>query len=72
METPRPAEELTYTQAVTELEAILRTMQSDQCDIDHLAAHTRRAAALLKACRERLCATEEELKGVLASLEHQQ
>ena len=61
--------ELSYNQAVGELEGILRTMQSDQCDIDRLAALTRRATALIKECRERLVATDEELKGILADLE---
>ncbi len=43
-------------------------MQSDTCDIDHLAAYTRRATELLKACRTRLTTTEEELRDILASL----
>ncbi|WP_289694688.1 exodeoxyribonuclease VII small subunit, partial [uncultured Duncaniella sp.] len=53
---------------VSELESILRMMQSDTCDIDHLAAYTRRATELLKACRTRLTTTEEELRDILASL----
>lgn len=64
----KPVDELTYAQSVGELEAILRMMQSDNCDIDHLAAYTRRATELLKACRSRLTATEEELRDILAAL----
>lgn len=64
----KPVSELTYAQSVSELEAILRMMQSDNCDIDHLAAYTRRATELLKACRSRLTATEEELRDILAAL----
>lgn len=64
----KPVNELTYAQSVSELEAILRMMQSDNCDIDHLAAYTRRATELLKACRSRLTATEEELRDILAAL----
>ena len=41
-----PVKELTYNQAVAELDSILRTMQSDACDIDKLAAYTRRASDL--------------------------
>ncbi len=62
--------EMTYTECVGELEEIIRMMQSDKCDIDHLAAYTRRGADLLRACRSRLTATEEELKEVLASLDN--
>lgn len=54
-----PVKDLTYTQAITELESILRTMQSDECDIDRLAALTRRATELIAECRSRLVATDE-------------
>ncbi|MCI9607319.1 MAG: exodeoxyribonuclease VII small subunit [Muribaculaceae bacterium] len=64
-----PVKELTYNQAVAELDSILRTMQSDSCDIDKLAAYTRRASELLRECRSRLTATDEELKAILADLE---
>ena len=61
--------EIKYEKAVAELEQILRTIQSDQCDIDSLAAMTRRATELLTACRARLTATESELREILAKLE---
>ncbi|MBQ7041498.1 MAG: exodeoxyribonuclease VII small subunit [Muribaculaceae bacterium] len=64
-----PVKEMTYTQAVAELESILRMMQSEDCDIDQLAAYTRRATELLKDCRSRLTATDEELRSILADLE---
>ncbi len=67
----KPVKELTYNQAVAELDAILRTMQSDACDIDKLAAYTRRATELLNECRARLTATDEELRAILAELNPQ-
>jgi len=69
-DTPRfsPVADMSYTGCVGELESILRMMQSDSCDIDHLAAYTRRATELLKACRARLTATEEELRSILDGL----
>ncbi|MBO4995934.1 MAG: exodeoxyribonuclease VII small subunit [Muribaculaceae bacterium] len=66
----KPVEELSYNQAVAELDAILRNMQSDNCDIDKLAAYTRRATVLISECRKRLVATEEELKTILADLDN--
>lgn len=63
-----PVKELTYNQAITELEGILRLMQSDECDIDRLAALTRRATELIAECRTRLVATDEELRAILADL----
>lgn len=64
-----PVKEMTYTQAVAELEEILRMMQSENCDIDQLTAYTRRATELLKDCRSRLTATDEEMRSILADLE---
>lgn len=66
-----PVNELTYTEAVGELEKILAYLQSDKCDIDKLTACTRRASELLKECRTRLTATDEELRQILATLQNQ-
>lgn len=67
----KPVKELTYNQAINELETIIRTMQSDECDIDRLSAMTRRATKLIAECRSRLTATDEELRAILADLEQQ-
>ncbi|MDE5661467.1 MAG: exodeoxyribonuclease VII small subunit [Muribaculaceae bacterium] len=61
--------ELTYSQALAELESILASLRSDSCDIDTLTERTRRAATLLAECRRRLTLTEEELSKVLADLD---
>lgn len=58
-----------YTQSLTELEKILAELRSDTCDVDTLAARTRRAVELLKFCRERLTTTEEELRSILQTLQ---
>ncbi len=60
--------EISYREAVNELDTILREMQSDNCDIDKLSAMTRRATELITECRNRLTATDEELRGILATL----
>lgn len=64
-----PANELTYEDALEQLEQILRSMQSDQCDIDKLASMTKRATELLAACRAKLTATEAELREILSKIE---
>lgn len=61
--------EQTYEQSLAELNKIIQQMQSDQCDIDKLAAMTRRAAELLASCRAKLTATEDELRQILASMQ---
>lgn len=62
-----PVADMTYTQAVAEIEEILRMMQADSLDIDLLAAYTRRATELLSECRRRLTDTDRELQSILNS-----
>ncbi len=61
-------EKMTYTQAVNELEAIVKKMQSPECSIDNLSQYTARSLQLLKVCKAKLTATDEELKKVLAEM----
>ena len=58
-------DKLTYTQAVNELEEIVKKMQSSDCSIDNLSQYTARSLQLLKVCKAKLTATDEELKKVL-------
>ncbi len=60
---------MSYSEAIAELERIVREMQSDSCSIDNLSRYTSRSLALLKVCKEKLLATDEELKKILAELE---
>lgn len=61
-----------YKSAIAELEKILGELRSDNCDVDTLAEKTRRAAALLKECKQKLTTTETELADILAQLEAEQ
>ena len=66
----RPAvETLNYKEASTELDGILRALESDRLDVDSLAAAAERAAALVERCREVLIATKDRLDEVLPSQE---
>jgi len=64
----KPVTELTYNQAIAELDSIMRTMQSDECDIDRLASLTRRATELITECRKRLTLTDQELQSILSQV----
>lgn len=61
-------DKFSYNSAIAELESILKNLQSDNCDIDQMVEQTRRAAQLINDCRQRLTATESELKAILDSL----
>ena len=63
------ANELTYTEAVSELEEILGLMQSEDCSIDNLSEYTARSKDLSKVCKEKLTKTDEQLKKILEEIE---
>ena len=60
---------ISYNEALGELEQILASLRSEQCDGDTLAERTRRAAELLSLCRKKLTRTEDELAKVLDELD---
>lgn len=64
----QPVSELSYNQALAELEQILAQLRSDDCDVDRLTALTARAVDLLNHCRSRLTATDLELRTILRNL----
>ena len=58
----------TYSEAVTELEQIVKQMQSNECSIDNLSELTTRSLELLQFCKDKLTKTDEELKKIFANL----
>lgn len=58
----------TYSEAVTELEEIVKQMQSNECSIDNLSELTTRSLELLQFCKDKLTKTDEELKRIFANL----
>ncbi len=61
--------ELTYSQALGELEEIIECIESEEADVDVLAEKVKRAALLVRFCREKLKSTEEDVKKVLSEME---
>ena len=62
----------TYSEAVTELEEIVKQMQSNECSIDNLSELTTRSLELLQFCKDKLTKTDEELKKILSQLSDEQ
>ena len=52
---------LKYEEAMAQLEAIVRKMESNELDIDEIAAQLKTAQRLIKFCRDKLTKTESEL-----------
>jgi exodeoxyribonuclease VII small subunit len=58
-----------YADALAELEAILDEIEGDAVDVDVLAARVKRAAELLRVCRQRITAARDEVGRIVADLE---
>ena len=58
-----------YAEAVDELETILNDLESDDVDVDHLAAQVKRAADLIEFCRGRLDEAKVEVTRIVADLD---
>jgi exodeoxyribonuclease VII small subunit len=63
------AEQLGYAEALAELEGILDELDGDEVDVDVLGSRVRRAAELLRLCRERIACARFEVEQVVAELE---
>ncbi len=62
-------ESISYKDAVQELEQILEEIEIGDTDIDLLSQKVKRALFLIRLCRTRLRATDEELKKLMTGLE---
>lgn len=60
--------ELTYSQALKELEKIVKEIESDEVDIDILAEKIKRASQILTFCKGKLRTAEDEVKKVLTEM----
>ena len=63
------SEEIGFSEAMQELEAILGRIESEEVDIDQLAEELSRAAELLELCRSRIRKAEVEVSQIVQSLE---
>ena len=60
--TPLAVSALSFEEAQTELEELVRAMETGQMPLDRLLDAYRRGAELLTFCRSRLKAVEEQVK----------
>lgn len=61
--------EIGYGEALAELERILDEIEDDAVDVDVLATRVRRAAELLRVCRDRITSARVEITQIVADLE---
>jgi exodeoxyribonuclease VII small subunit len=63
------SKELSYREAISEIEAILTRIENDELDVDELSEKVQRVSQLLKLCKSKLYKTQEEVEGVLRELD---
>lgn len=62
--------ELNYTVAFEELQQIVRDMEDGEITVDELSVKVKRAAELIKICKNKLTSTEEDVNLILKELEN--
>ena len=60
---------LSYTEAVANIEEILQQIETGELDVDELAEKVKQASELLKLCKGKLFQTEKELEQILKDME---
>jgi exodeoxyribonuclease VII small subunit len=60
--------EFSFSEAVTEIEDILKKIESGELDVDKLTGEVKRAAELIRNCQKKLHSTEEEINAVFREL----
>ena len=61
--------DLTYQQALVELEQIVEALEDETIPVDELALKVKRASDLIEFCQAKLTETDTEVKKILTYLE---
>lgn len=59
---------ISYTQAIQELEKIVSEIEQGEITIDILSEKVKRASELIRICKEKLMATEEDVSKILKEI----
>ena len=60
---------ISYKEAITEIEDILSKIENEELDVDELAKNVERVSDLLKLCKDKLHKTEVEVEKILGEME---
>ncbi len=60
---------IAYSDAMAELEEILSEIERDDVDVDLLSVRVKRAAELIKLCRDRIDTTRLEVEEIMSGLD---
>ena len=59
---------ISYTEAISELEEIVTEIEQGEITIDALSDKVKRAAELIRICKNKLTATEEDVNKILGEI----
>lgn len=60
---------LSYAEAVANIEEILQQIETGELDVDELAEKVKQASELLKLCKGKLFQTEREIEKILKDMD---
>lgn len=60
--------EFSFSEAVVEIENILKQIESGELDVDRLSVEVKRASELIRQCQKKLRTTEEEINNIFKDL----
>ncbi|MGQ1948584.1 exodeoxyribonuclease VII small subunit [Geofilum sp. OHC36d9] len=60
--------ELSYNEAISEIEEILEQMENEEMDVDDLSEKVKRVSQLILKCRKKLTQTEEDVEKILKEI----
>lgn len=61
--------EQTYGEAMKELQGIMQAVENEELDVDILMTKVKRAAELIKFCKDKLLKTNADIQKVLDNIE---
>lgn len=62
-------QKITYTAAFEELQTIVGEIEEGEITVDELSEKVKRAAELIKICKEKLSSTEEDVNKILKEMD---
>ena len=64
-------ENLSYKEAMAEIEQIVACLEENKLDVDELAVKVKRVSELIAFCKAKLHDTEEEVENILKTMEEE-
>lgn len=60
----------TYREAINEIEEILDKIENDELDVDELVEKVKKVTELLRFCKDKLYATQDEVEKALKEIDN--